>query len=79
MEPELETSTPIGQIAALGAIITLLIAGLFWIFNVNSVANEAQRISNVNAERLEGKADKQDIQRIYDKLDEINKYLRDRK
>lgn len=78
MEPETDNS-PIGKIAGLIVIVSALIAALFWVANVSATASHADSLSQENQKQIETKAEKQDIQRIYDKLDEINKYLRDRK
>jgi len=72
-------NSPLGKIAAAIFIISALIAALFWVANVSATASHADTLSVENQKQIETKAEKQDIQRIYDKLDEINKYLRDKR
>lgn len=78
-----ESNSPLGRIAAALTILAMFIGAVFWIANVSATASHADQIANDASQKLEKKADKQDMQdqlkRIYDKLDSIDTYLRDRR
>jgi len=72
----------ISTIAAVVVIIATVVGGIIALANVSSTATQGLQLSQQNSAKIEQKADKQDVQdqlkRIYDKLDSLDTYLRDR-
>lgn len=80
-ETALETNdnSTLKQFAALATIAALLISALWAIFAVKAEADDAEKISQSNAQKIEQKADREDVkgrlEHIEQKLDKLNDYL----
>lgn len=76
-------STPsLNRVLTALSIVTFLIGGAFWVFSAQATAQRADANAAIALQKLDSKADKAETQeqlkRIYDKLDSIDSYLRDR-
>lgn len=73
----------LNRVLAWLAIGSYVIGVLIWILAAQATAQRADQNAAQALQKLENKADKADTQeqlkRIYDKLDSIDSYLRDRK
>lgn len=73
----------LNRVLAWLTIATILAGTLGWIFSTQATAQRADINADKALQRLESKADKTDteiqLKRIFDKLDSIDNYLRDRK
>jgi hypothetical protein len=78
-ETSRETTNSLKQFAILLTIVGTLLAGAFWVFNVNAKAEVAVEISKANATKIEQKADKEDVKEgfrsLNEKLDRLQDYL----
>jgi type VI protein secretion system component VasK len=65
------------------AIAAILVGFVAWLASTNSTATDARALSQKNSETLEKKADKEEIrqqlQLLNNKLDELDRYLREHK
>lgn len=73
----------LNRVLAWLAIGTYVIGVLLWVLSTQATAQHADSTAKDAIEKLEKKADKdstqEQLKRIYDKLDSIDSYLRDRK
>lgn len=71
--------TRLGRVSTVLGIVVVLVAGLFWLFQVNATANYAKDKVNDHDKALEEKADKNEVRdglrEINRKLDQLNEYL----
>lgn len=73
----------LNRVLAWLAIGTYVIGVLIWVLSTQATAQRADITAKDAIEKLERKADKNEtdaqLKRIFDKLDDIDKYLRDKK
>lgn len=65
----------LARFAAAAGIIALLLSGAFWLFSANATAQHADQLSMENSQKLEKKADKEDLKEIRDDVKEIRDFL----
>jgi hypothetical protein len=65
----------LSRITAMLGIIALLLSGAFWLFSASATAQHAEQLSRENAQKLENKADKDDLREIKQDIKEIRDFL----
>jgi hypothetical protein len=73
----------LNRVLAILSILAIVIGGASWVFTTQAIAQRADTNAKSALEKLDKKADKDQVdgqlKRIFDKLDSMDNYLRDRR